>query len=415
MIDTGSTGFMMICSSYVFFMTPGLAFFYGGLVRRKNVVNTMMACVAIMGLSVVMWVLFGYSLSFGGNHAGIIGDFRWFGLSGIGMDEAGPYAATIPHLVFVAFQMMFAMITPALITGSLVGRVKFKALFLFIALWSVVVYYPMAHMVWGEGGFLAEIGSVDFAGGNVVHISSGVSALVFALILGRRRGYENTAYRVHNIPFVALGAFILWFGWFGFNAGSALGANGLAAHAFMTTALASASAMLSWIFIDVMKDGKPTLVGASTGLVVGLVAITPGAGFVPIWSAIIIGALVSPICCFTISLLKGKLKIDDALDAFGCHGIGGVWGGIATGIFAKKSINSVAKWDGLIYGDYHLFVAQIIGIVVTLAVAIAGTLICLGVVRLFTELRVDEKAEKVGLDLSQHGESAYPTFNGLDS
>ena len=374
-----------------------------------------MACVAIMGLSVVMWVLFGYSLSFGGNHAGIIGDFRWFGLSGIGMDEAGPYAATIPHLVFVAFQMMFAMITPALITGSLVGRVKFKALFLFIALWSVVVYYPMAHMVWGEGGFLAEIGSVDFAGGNVVHISSGVSALVFALILGRRRGYENTAYRVHNIPFVALGAFILWFGWFGFNAGSALGANGLAAHAFMTTALASASAMLSWIFIDVMKDGKPTLVGASTGLVVGLVAITPGAGFVPIWSAIIIGALVSPICCFTISLLKGKLKIDDALDAFGCHGIGGVWGGIATGIFAKKSINSVEKWDGLIYGDYHLFVAQIIGIVVTLAVAIAGTLICLGVVRLFTELRVDEKAEKVGLDLSQHGESAYPTFNGLDS
>ena len=403
-MSAGDTGFMMICAALVFFMTPGLAFFYGGLVRRKNVVNTMMACVAIMGLSVVMWVLFGYSLSFGGNHAGIIGDFRWFGLSGIGMDEAGPYAATIPHLVFVAFQMMFAMITPALITGSLVGRVKFKALFLFIALWSVLVYYPMAHMVWGEGGFLAEIGSVDFAGGNVVHISSGVSALVFALILGRRRGYENT-----------LGAFILWFGWFGFNAGSALGANGLAAHAFMTTALASASAMLSWMFIDVMKDGKPTLVGASTGLVVGLVAITPGAGFVPIWSAIIIGALVSPICCFTISLLKGKLKIDDALDAFGCHGIGGVWGGIATGIFAKKSINSVAKWDGLIYGDYHLFVAQIIGIVVTLAVAIAGTLICLGVVRLFTELRVDEKAEKVGLDLSQHGESAYPTFNGLDS
>ena len=414
-MSAGDTGFMLICAALVFFMTPGLAFFYGGLVRRKNVVNTMMACVAIMGLSVVMWVLFGYSLSFGGNHAGIIGDFRWFGLSGIGMDEAGPYAATIPHLVFVAFQMMFAMITPALITGSLVGRVKFKALFLFISLWSVVVYYPMAHMVWGEGGFLAEIGSVDFAGGNVVHISSGVSSLVFALILGRRRGYENTAYRVHNIPFVALGAFILWFGWFGFNAGSALGANGLAAHAFMTTALASASAMLSWIFIDVMKDGKPTLVGASTGLVVGLVAITPGAGFVPIWSAIIIGALVSPICCFTISLLKGKLKIDDALDAFGCHGIGGVWGGIATGIFAKKSINSVEKWDGLIYGNYHLFVAQIIGIVVTLAVAIAGTLICLGVVRLFTELRVDEKAEKVGLDLSQHGESAYPTFNGLDS
>lgn len=414
-MNGGDTGFMLVCAAMVFFMTPGLAFFYGGLVRRKNVVNTMMACTSIMGLSVVLWVLCGYSLSFGGNHAGIIGDFRWFGLNGIAMDEAGPYAATIPHLVFVAFQMMFAMITPALITGSLVGRVRFKALFLFILLWSFVVYYPMAHMVWGEGGFLAAIGSVDFAGGNVVHISSGVSALVFALALGRRRGYENTAYRVHNIPFVALGAFILWFGWFGFNAGSALAANGLAAHAFMTTALASASAMLSWMFLDVMKDGKPTLVGASTGLVVGLVAITPGAGFVPVWSAIIIGALVSPICCFTITLLKKKLKIDDALDAFGCHGIGGVWGGIATGIFGKSSINPVAKWDGLIFGDYHLFAAQVIGIIVTIVVAVVGTCICLAVVKLFTPLRVDSKEEMVGLDIAEHGESAYPTFTGLDS
>ena len=414
-MNAGDTGFMMICAAMVFFMTPGLAFFYGGLVRRKNVVNTMLACTALMGLSVVMWVLFGYSLSFGGNHAGIIGDFRWFALNGIAINEAGPYAATIPHLVFVAFQMMFAMITPALITGSLVGRVRFKALFIFILLWSVVVYYPMAHMVWGEGGFLAEIGSVDFAGGNVVHISSGVSALVFAMILGRRKGYGSTAYKVHNIPFVALGAFILWFGWFGFNAGSALGANGLAAHAFMTTALASASAMMSWMLIDVIKDGKPTLVGASTGLVVGLVAITPGAGFVPIWSAIIICAAVSPICCFTISFLKGKLKIDDALDAFGCHGIGGIWGGIATGFFAKSSINSVARWDGFIYGDYHLLLAQIIGIVVTAAVAVVGTLICLAIVRIFTPLRVDEREEKIGLDISQHGESAYPTFNGLDS
>ena len=413
-MSSGDTGFIMLCSALVFLMTPGLAFFYGGLVRRKNVVNTMMACIGIMGLSIVMWVLFGYSLSFGGNHAGIIGDFRYFAFQGVGADP-GPYADTIPHLVFAGFQMMFAVITPALITGAVVGRMRFKALFLFIAFWSLIVYYPMAHMVWGDGGFLATIGSVDFAGGNVVHISSGVSALVFSIILGRRRGYEQTAYRVHNIPFVALGAFILWFGWFGFNAGSALAANGLAAHAFMTTALASASAMMSWMFIDVIKDGKPTLVGASTGLVVGLVAITPGAGFVPIWSAIIIGALVSPICCGTISLLKGRLKIDDALDAFGCHGIGGVWGGIATGLFAKHSINPVARWDGLFFGNYRLFVAQIIGIVVTVAVAIVGTLVCLGIVRLFTELRVDEKAEKVGLDISQHGESAYPTFNGLDS
>ena len=239
--------------------------------------------------------------------------------------------------------------------------------------------------------------------------------MIFAIILGRRKGYENTAYRIHNIPFVALGAFILWFGWFGFNAGSALGANGLAAHAFLTSAIASASAMMSWMLIDVIKDGKPTLVGASTGLVVGLVAITPGAGFVPIWSAFIIGALVSPICCGMITLLKKKLKIDDALDAFGCHGIGGVWGGIATGLFGKSSINSVARWDGLFFGDYHLFVAQLIGIIVTIAVAVVGTFICLGLVRLITPLRVSDKEEKIGLDIAEQGESAYPTFNGLDS
>lgn len=414
-MNTGDTGFMLVCTALVFFMTPGLAFFYGGLVRRKNVVNTMMACTAIMGLSVVMWILFGYSLSFGGNHGGVIGDFRWFGLNGIGMNEEGPYTSTIPHLVFVAFQMMFAVITPALITGSLVERVKFKALFFFILLWSVIVYYPMAHMVWGQGGFLAEIGSVDFAGGNVVHISSGVSALVFSIILGRRRGYEHTPYRIHNIPFVALGAFILWFGWFGFNAGSALAANGLAAHAFMTTVLASASAMLTWMLTDILREGKPTLVGACTGLVVGLVAITPGAGFVPIWSAFIIGGLVSPTCCIAISILKKKLKIDDALDAFGCHGIGGIWGGIATGLFAKSSINSVARWDGLVFGEYRLFLAQIAGILVTIGVAVVGTLICLGIVRLFTSLRVNTREEMVGLDISEHGESAYPTFNGLDS
>lgn len=413
-MNAGDTGFMLICTALVFFMTPGLAFFYGGLVRRKNVVNTMMACTFIMGLSVVMWILFGYSLSFGGNHGGIIGDFRWFCLNGIGMDDAGPYAATIPHFVYIAFQMMFAMITPALITGSLVGRVKFKALFFFVLFWSILVYYPMAHMVWGEGGFLAEIGSVDFAGGNVVHISSGVSALVFAIVLGRRKGYENTAYRVHNIPFVALGAFLLWFGWFGFNAGSALAANGLAAHAFLTTAVSSASAMLTWMLIDVIKDGKPTLVGASTGLVIGLVAITPGAGFVPIWSSYIIGALVSPICYFTMNFIKHKLKIDDALDAFGCHGIGGVWGGIATGLFTKTSINSVARWDGLVFGNVHLFVAQVLSIIITAAVAVVGTLICIGIIRIFTPLRVDQKEEALGLDISQHGENAYPSFNGFD-
>lgn len=412
-MNTGNTAFMMICTALVFFMTPGLAFFYGGLVRRKNVCNTMMACVAIMGLSVLLWTMFGYSLSFGGNHAGIIGDFRWAFLNDVGW-EAGPYADTIPHLVFAAFQMMFAMITPALITGAVVGRMRFKALFAFIALWSFLVYYPMAHMVWGEGGFLAAIGSVDFAGGNVVHISSGVSALVLAIYLGRRKGYEKTSYRIHNIPFVVLGASLLWFGWFGFNAGSALAADGLAAHAFMTSAISSAAALVSWMLIDVIKDGKPTLVGASTGLVVGLVAITPGAGFIPIWSSYIIGALVSPICYFTMNFIKHKLKIDDALDAFGCHGIGGVWGGIATGFFAKTSINSVARWDGLVFGNVHLFVAQVSSIIITAAVAVVGTLICIGIIRIFTPLRVDQKEEALGLDISQHGENAYPSFNGFD-
>lgn len=412
-MNAGDTGFMLICTAFVFFMTPGLAFFYGGLVRRKNVVNTMMACGAIMGLSVVMWTLFGYSLAFGGNHGGIIGDFRWFALNGVGWEPV-PYADTIPHLVFVAFQMMFAMITPALITGAVVGRMRFKALFFFIAIWSLIVYYPMAHMVWGDGGFLAAIGSVDFAGGNVVHISSGVSALVLAIYLGQRRGYAKATYRTHNIPFVFLGAAMLWFGWFGFNAGSALKADGLAAHAFMTSSISSACALLTWMLIEVIREGKPTLVGASTGLVIGLVAITPGAGFVPVWASFIIGILVSPICYFTVILLKQKLKIDDALDAFGCHGIGGIWGGIATGLFGKTSINSVAKWDGLVFGDHRLFLAQVLSIVITIAVAIVGTLICIGIVRIFTPLRVDPKEEMVGLDASQHGENAYPSFNGFD-
>ena len=412
-MDTGNTGFIMICAALVFIMTPGLAFFYGGLVRRKNVVNTMMACVMIMGLSVFMWALFGYSLAFGSDHGGVIGSLEWLGLNGVGWD-AGPYSDSIPHLVYAAFQMMFAMITPALITGAVVGRMKFKALFAFIALWSIIVYYPMAHMVWGQGGFLAAIGSVDFAGGNVVHISSGVSALVLAIYLGRRRGYEKTSYRIHNIPFVVLGAALLWFGWYGFNAGSALAADGLAAHAFMTTSISAATALLSWMLIDTVKDSKPTLVGASTGLVVGLVAITPGAGFVPIWASFIIGALVSPICYFMMNFIKHKLKIDDALDAFGCHGIGGIWGGIATGLFGQHSINTVAQWDGLVFGETKLFTAQIISILVTIAVAVVGSLICIGIIRIFTKLRVDEKDEMIGLDVTQHSENAYPSFNGFD-
>lgn len=412
-MNTGDTGFILICAALIFLMTPGLAFFYGGLVRRKNVCNTMMACVSVMGVSVVMWILFGYSLAFGGNHYGILGDLRWSFFQGVGM-KTGPYSDTLPHLAFAAFQMMFAMITPALITGSLVGRMRFKALFLFTILWSIIVYYPLAHMVWGEGGFLAKIGSIDFAGGNVVHISSGVSALIVAIFLGKRRGYETASYRIHNIPFVVLGASLLWFGWFGFNAGSALAANGLAAHAFITSALSAAAALLSWMLLDIIKEGKPTVVGASTGLVVGLVAITPGAGFVPVWAALIIGLLVSPICYFTVTFIKKHFKVDDALDAFGCHGIGGIWGGITTGLFAKSSINSVARWDGLVFGETRLFTAQILGILISIVVAVLGTLICITIVKLFTPLRVTPKEEQIGLDISEHGESAYPSFNGFD-
>ena len=412
MISAGNTAFLLIAVTFVFLMTPGLAFFYGGLSRRKNVLNTMMSSIFIIGLASLMWVMIGYSLSFSGDNGGIIGTLQAVGLKGIGADP-GEYSDSLPALLFAAFQMMFAIITPALITGAVAGRMKFKALFLFIAVWSVIVYYPMAHMVWGAGGFLAEIGSVDFAGGNVVHISSGVSGLVLAMILGKRSGYGQISVRPHNVPFVVLGAFLLWFGWFGFNAGSALAADGLAVHALMTTNTSAAAGMLSWMLIDVIKTGRPTVIGACTGGVIGLVAITPGAGFVPVWSSVIIGLTVSPICYFAVAVLKKKFGYDDALDAFGCHGIGGIWGGITTGIFADSSINPVARWDGLIFGDFHLFAVQIAGILVTIAVSVAGTLICAGIVRLFTKLRAEEHDEKIGLDAAEHGESAYPSFNGI--
>lgn len=412
-MNSGDIGFMLICSALVLLMTPGLAFFYGGLVRRKNVVNTMMTSIFVIGIAAVMWALFGYSLAFGNDHFGIIGDFSWLGLQGI-EGSTTDYVSTIPHLEFAIFQMMFAIITPALITGAVAGRMKFKALFLFIILWSVIVYYPMAHMVWGLGGFLAKIGSIDFAGGNVVHISSGVSALVLCIVLGKRKDYLRVQYHVHNIPFVVLGASLLLFGWFGFNAGSALQANELAVHAFMTTGLSAAAGMISWMGMDVWMSGKPTLVGSVTGMVVGLVAITPGAGYVPIWASIIIGLVGSPICYLMISKVKQKLGYDDALDAFGCHGIGGIWGGIATGLFTQTSINDVARWNGLFFGDTQLFLAQLASILITIAVAVVGTLICIAIVRCFTTLRVSKQEEQKGLDISEHQENAYPSFNGLD-
>lgn len=415
-MNSGNIAFVIVSAALVFIMTPALAFFYGGLVRRKNVLNTMMSSIFITGVAIVFWVVIGYSLSFGTGNS-FIGDFSHLFFNNVSMNDS-TLGYTIPDACFAIFQMMFAVITPALITGSVVGRINFKALVGFITLWLLVVYCPMAHMVWG-GGFLAQIGSVDFAGGTVVHISSGISGLTLAILLGKRRDYDKASYSPHNIPFVVLGASFLWFGWFGFNAGSALAANGLALHAFITTAVSSGAALISWMIIDIIKTGKPTIVGASTGLVIGLVAITPGCGFVPIWSAIIIGFLVSPICYFGIDLIKHRLGIDDALDAFGCHGIGGIWGCLATGLFAMKdlpdAVTTTARWNGLFFGDAHLFGAQVLSILVTVVVAVAGTLICYGIVRLFCkDFRVGDRDERVGLDQTQHGENAYPTFNGFD-
>ena len=412
-INLGDSSFILICSAMVLLMTPGLAFFYGGMVRRKNVLNTLMSSFFICGLASLMWVIIGYSLSFGNDIGGIIGGLNFFGFIGVGAAPSA-YAPTIPHELFAAFQMMFAVITPALITGSLTGRMKFSSLFIFIGLWSLLVYYPLAHMVWGAGGLINSLGAVDFAGGDVVHISSGVSGLVACIILGKRHGYGMMSYKPHNIPFVVLGAALLWFGWFGFNAGSALGAGPLAVHAFMTTNTAAAAAMLSWMLIEKIKHGKPTVLGAATGAVVGLVAITPGAGYVPLWSSIIIGALVSPICFFFMGAVKSKFGYDDALDAFGCHGIGGVWGGIATGLFTQTSINSVAKWNGLFFGDINLLIAQIEGIAITVVFAAVMTFIILKVMKLFMDIRVESSEEADGLDVAEHGETAYPSFNGLD-
>ena len=405
---------MLVSSALVLLMTPGLAFFYGGLVKRKNVLNTMMSCVIMVGIGSILWVLIGYSLSFSGDIGGVIGDFKWVALNGVSSTSAGPWLPTVPNLCFTIFQMMFAIITPALITGAVVERIRFSALVVFLIVWSVIVYYPLAHMVWG-GGFLSDIGSIDFAGGNVVHISSGVSALVLSLLVGSRKHHGKITYHPHNIPFVFLGATLLLFGWYGFNAGSAGAANGLAIHAFMTTNTSAAAALLTWLLIEKNHTGKPSLVGASTGLVIGLVAITPGAGFVPIWASMIIGALVSPICYFFITVVKPKFGYDDSLDAFGCHGIGGIWGGIATGLFAQKSINSVAKWDGLVFGETRLFLRQLAAIGITIAVAVFGTLIAAGVARLLTgKLHVPVSSEDVGLDAAEHGESAYPSYLGID-
>ncbi|HCR43453.1 MAG TPA: ammonia permease [Ruminococcaceae bacterium] len=411
-MNHGDVAWMLTSSALVFLMTPGLAFFYCGLTKRKNTVNTILSCAFTLGLCAVMWVLVGFTLSFSGDNGGVIGNLNWFCMNFDGLkDSSLPYPNT---LAFAFFQMMFAVITPSLIVGAIVERMRFSALFVFTAVWSLLVYYPMAHMVWG-GGFLMKIGSVDFAGGNVVHITSGVSALVLALLLGKRKNYGKISYNPHNVPFVFLGASLLWFGWFGFNGGSAGAANALAVHACMTTNTSAAAAMLSWMLLERAKNGRPTLVGASTGMVIGLVAITPGSGFVPIWAAIIIGALASPISYFFITVVKKKFGYDDALDVFGCHGVGGIWGGIATGLFTQTSINPSAKWNGLLFGSTELFLRQLAAVGVAAAFAVAGTLAAAGAAKLITGgLRVGRKEEDVGLDIGEHGEPAYPAFNGMD-
>lgn len=403
MIDTGDTAWVLISAALVFLMTPGLALFYGGMVRSKNVLTTIMQSFFIVALISVEWVLIGYTMTFGDDISGFIGSMDKIGLAGVGMNVLS--ATTIPELAFVAFQCMFAVITPALITGAFAERMKFAAFALFILLWAVFIYNPMAHWVWG-GGFLAELGALDFAGGLVIHILSGVSGLTLCILLGKRHGYGRTAMIPHNLPMTVLGAALLWFGWFGFNAGSALGANALAANAFVTSQAAAAAATLSWVIVEWKINGKPTILGAASGCIAGLVAITPAAGFVAPMPAVIIGLVGGVVCYFAVAVLKEKLGYDDALDAFGVHGVGGTWGAIATGIWATTEINPAGA-NGLYYGETNLFIAQLISIVVACVLAVVGTYILYRIVSAVTETRVSEAEELTGLDIVEHGERGY--------
>lgn len=406
-VDTGDTAFVLLSAALVMIMTlPGVALFYGGMVRRKNVLSTIMQSLFIMALVSVQWVLFGYSLAFGPDKGGLIGDLSWLGLNGVGQEPNPDYSATIPHLSFMAFQMMFAVITAALITGSFAERMRFSAFAVFTFLWTTLVYDPLAHWVWGLGGWLRELGALDFAGGTVVHISSGVSGLAAALVLGRRRGYGTEPMLPHNLPLTVLGAALLWFGWFGFNAGSALSAGGLAASAFVVTNTAAAAAALSWVLAEWVRHGKPTVLGAASGLVAGLVAITPASGFVGPLPALLIGLVAGVLCYLAVSVVKAKLGYDDSLDAFGVHGVGGTWGALATGLFASKAVNPAGA-DGLFFGNPAQMWPQFIGVAVTWAFAAVLTLIILKLVGAILPLRVSAEEEEQGLDLTLHGEDAY--------
>jgi ammonium transporter, Amt family len=418
-VNTGDTAWMLVSSALVLLMTPGLAFFYGGLVRSRNVLNTMMMSLVLMAVVGVTWILWGYSLAFSFdsvttvkdvitvNTNQFIGNLNWFGLNGVAFDkpDAAGYAPTIPHQLFMVYQMMFAIITPALISGAIVERMSFKAYFWFILIWSTVVYAPLAHMVWGKG-FLGTLGALDFAGGTVVHISSGVSAAVAAWMIGSRRTYPNQPAAPHNVPYVLLGIGLLFFGWFGFNGGSALGANGLAVVAFVATAVASCAGGLMWMILEWVLRAKPTAVGIASGFLAGLVGITPAAGFVTPLSAILIG-LITATCCFFAVSLRAKLQFDDSLDTFPIHGVGGTVGGLLTGVFATKVVNSAGA-DGLLAsGNTELLGKQIIATIITYAIAAIGTFIIIKVLSFVMELRVKPEAEYQGLDINEHGEEGY--------
>ncbi|MCB2295683.1 ammonium transporter [Clostridium algoriphilum] len=403
-VNAADTSFIIFATALVMLMTPGLALFYGGMVRRKNVLSTTVHSYTAMVIVSLQWVIVGYTLCFGKDFAGFIGNFQFLGLQGVGFLPNANYAATIPQSVFMLFQLMFAIITPALISGAIAERMKFIAFAVFILLWSILVYDPIAHWVWGYGGWLRNLGALDFAGGNVVHISSGVSALVAAIVIGKRKKLKTIT--PHNLPMTLLGAAILWFGWFGFNAGSALAVNGIALNAFITTNTSAAAGALAWGICELVVRKKVTSLGIASGIVVGLVSITPGAGFVSPMASILIGGFGGVICYFFVTVVKQKLGYDDALDAFGCHGIGGIWGGIATGIFASKAINSAGA-NGLIYGNIKLVGIQLIAIVATIAYSAIMTFIILKVLGKFMSLRVTSEEEADGLDVSLHGEEAY--------
>jgi len=404
-INGADTTWVLISTALVMLMTPGLALFYGGLVREKNVLSTIMHSFFILALISVQWVLWGYTLSFGATQGGFIGSLNWFGMNGVGAEPNPDYAATIPHQLFAAYQMMFAVITPALISGAFAERKRFKAFIIFSLLWATFVYNPVCHWVWGMGGWIRNLGALDFARGTVVHITAGVSALVCAMVLGKRAGYGKEPMEPHNVTTTMIGTGLLWFGWFGFNAGSALSANGLAVSALMTTNSAAAMAALTWMTASWIRHGRPSVLGASAGAVAGLVGITPAAGFVTIPSALIIGFLAGFGCFFVVEMLV-RGRVDDSLDVFGVHGVGGIIGALATGVFATKLVNPAGA-DGLLYGNPGQLMTQVIAVVVTAAYSAAVTWILLKLIDVTIGLRVSKQEEALGLDQSQHGEIAY--------